>query len=248
MKYAPISGRVWPRIRVRPMIKVLNLTKIYDDLAALDNVTLNIKKGEKVSVFGHNGAGKTTFLRILAGLIHPTAGMVLVAGLKNNQPRVMRKIGFAGNETYFYEAMTIMENLSYYGAMYDMSKQLIKERSDYLLDLMNLADKINQPVKSLSKGMKQKLVFVRSVFHNPEILLLDEPFSGLDFESTETLKLFLGKQIDKTIIMATHDAENSIEEGTRVIIFKEGRVADDYISSGKIEDFKRVYKEKVSYG
>lgn len=248
MKYAPISGKAWLWIRVRPMIEALNLTKKYNNLVALDNVTINIKKGEKVSVFGHNGAGKTTLLRILAGLIHPTAGAVLMGGLKNNQPRAMRKIGFAGNETYFYEAMTIRENLDYYGAMYDMSKQLIKERSDYLLDLMNLADKINQPIKSLSKGMKQKLVFVRAVFHNPEILLLDEPFSGLDFASAETLKVFLGKQIDKTIIMATHDAENNIEEGTRVIIFKEGRVADDHISSGKLEDFKRVYKEIACHG
>lgn len=228
------------------MILLENVRKEFDSGFSIAILNLSIKAGEKISIFGPNGAGKTTFLKILAGLITPSSGSLKILQSKSdNRVEVLRSLGFVSQSGHFYETLTVKENLEFYGKMYGLRKEQLVKRIDTLLTKFGLDTTLDLKIFQLSKGMKQRLRIIKALLHEPELLLLDEPYSGLDLQSAEHLASTLDSMQEKTIICATHDFDTGVREGQRVIIFNRGSVLFDGQWTDSITDFKVFYREKV---
>lgn len=190
------------------MLQINNLYKSFGKFNAVDNLTLHIKKGEIFGFVGHNGAGKTTTMKITAGLLAPSAGSVYIDGINalSERNKVKRKIGYMPDFFGVYDNLKAIEYMEFYAAMYGIRGEEATKTCLNLMELVNLADKRDAYVDSLSRGMKQRLCLARSLVHDPELLLLDEPASGLDprarFEMKEILKN-LGS-MGKTVIISSH--------------------------------------------
>jgi len=210
-------------------VEVDHLTKSFGPHTALAGVTLSIGAGEFVTLVGPNGAGKTTLLRILATLIRPTSGTVRIAGLNPAQagPEVRRRIGFLSHRTLLYDDLTAEQNLRFYARLYGLSDA--SARIDELLERVGLADRRHDRVRTFSRGMQQRLAVARAVLHRPSILLLDEPYTGLDPQATDALSALLGELAGEgcTILLTTHDLERGLAVGNRIVVLSRGRVAYD---------------------
>ncbi|MGB9776206.1 MAG: heme ABC exporter ATP-binding protein CcmA [Anaerolineae bacterium] len=214
-------------------VEMANLSKSFGPHIALAGVTLSIGEGEFVTLVGPNGAGKTTLLRILATLLRPTAGTVRIAGLDPAQagPEVRRRIGFLSHRTLLYEDLTAEQNLRFYARMYGLPDALA--RIDELLERVGLADRRHDRVRTFSRGMQQRLAVARAVLHRPSVLLLDEPYTGLDPQATEALSALLGELAGEgcTILLTTHDLERGLAAGNRIVVLSRGRVVYDALAS-----------------
>jgi ABC-2 type transport system ATP-binding protein len=158
------------------------LTKQFGDFCAVDKITFDVYKGEIFGFLGANGAGKTTAMRILCGLSFPSSGEAMVAGfsVKNQQESIKKNIGYMSQKFSLYENLTIVENIEFFGGVYGLSRQEIKERSDKLIQDLGLQKEAKKLVAGLPLGWKQKLAFSVSIFHRPKIVFLDEPTGGVD--------------------------------------------------------------------
>ncbi|MDD6071925.1 MAG: ABC transporter ATP-binding protein [Clostridiales bacterium] len=218
------------------MLRIENLTKKYGTFLALDHLNLHIEKGELFGFVGPNGAGKTTTMRIVCGLLKATSGEAYVDGVNaiTNPEDIKRKVGYVPDFFGVYDNLKVMEYMEFYGSMYGMDKESVDEISKGLLELVNLADKEDVFVDTLSRGMKQRLCVARALIHNPDLLVLDEPNSGLDprarFEMKEVLKNL--SSMGKTIIISSHILPELSEMCTSIGIMEHGRL----IVSGKVED------------
>lgn len=221
------------------MLKIENLTKKYGKFLALDNLNLHIEKGEIFGFVGPNGAGKTTTMRIVCGLLSATGGSVYVDGINaiTNPEDIKRKVGYVPDFFGVYDNLQVMEYMEFYGSMYGMKKDEIDEISEGLLELVNLSDKKHEFVDTLSRGMKQRLCVARALIHNPDLLVLDEPNSGLDprarFEMKEVLKN-LGA-MGKTIIISSHILPELSEMCSSIGIMERGKL----IASGKVDEIMK---------
>lgn len=222
------------------MLTIQNLTKTYGKYLAVNNLNLHINKGEIFGFVGPNGAGKTTTMRIVCGLLKPTRGNVLVDGIDalKNSSDVKRKIGYVPDFFGVYHNLKVMEYMEFYGSMYGMSYSDIEEISEGLLELVNLSDKKDAFVDKLSRGMQQRLCVARSLIHNPDLLILDEPNSGLDprarFEMKEVLKN-LGS-MGKTIIISSHILPELSELCTSIGVMERGRL----ITAGSVDEIMKA--------
>lgn len=218
------------------MLRIENLTKKYGKFLALDHLNLHIEKGELFGFVGPNGAGKTTTMRIVCGLLKATSGEVYVDDVNaiTNPDDIKRKVGYVPDFFGVYDNLKVMEYMEFYGSMYGMDKDTVDEISKGLLELVNLSDKQDVFVDTLSRGMKQRLCVARALIHNPDLLVLDEPNSGLDprarFEMKEVLKNL--SSMGKTIIISSHILPELSEMCTSIGIMERGRL----IVSGKVED------------
>lgn len=218
------------------MLEISNLTKRYGKFLALDGLNLHIDKGEIFGFVGPNGAGKTTTMRIICGLLKASAGTVLVDGVDalKRPDDIKRKVGYVPDFFGVYDNLKVMEYMEFYGSMYGMDKEDVDEISVGLLELVNLSDKQDTFVDTLSRGMKQRLCVARALIHNPELLILDEPNSGLDprarFEMKEVLKN-LGS-MGKTILISSHILPELSEMCTSIGIMERGKL----IVSGRVEE------------
>lgn len=218
------------------MLRIENLTKQYGKFLALDHLNLHIEKGELYGFVGPNGAGKTTTMRIVCGLLKATSGDVYVDGVNaiTNPEDIKRKVGYVPDFFGVYDNLKVMEYMEFYGSMYGMDKDTVDRISKGLLELVNLADKEDVFVDTLSRGMKQRLCVARALIHNPDLLVLDEPNSGLDprarFEMKEVLKNL--SSMGKTIIISSHILPELSEMCTSIGIMERGRL----IVSGRVED------------
>lgn len=218
------------------MLRIENLTKKYGKFLALDHLNLHIEKGELFGFVGPNGAGKTTTMRIVCGLLKATSGEVYVDDVNaiTNPDDIKRKVGYVPDFFGVYDNLKVMEYMEFYGSMYGMDKDTVDEISMGLLELVNLSDKEDVFVDTLSRGMKQRLCVARALIHNPDLLVLDEPNSGLDprarFEMKEVLKNL--SSMGKTIIISSHILPELSEMCTSIGIMERGRL----IVSGKVED------------
>lgn len=218
------------------MLRIENLTKQYGKFLALDHLNLHIEKGELYGFVGPNGAGKTTTMRIVCGLLKATSGDVYVDGVNaiTNPEDIKRKVGYVPDFFGVYDNLKVMEYMEFYGSMYGMDKDTVDGISKGLLELVNLADKEDVFVDTLSRGMKQRLCVARALIHNPDLLVLDEPNSGLDprarFEMKEVLKNL--SSMGKTIIISSHILPELSEMCTSIGIMERGRL----IVSGRVED------------
>ncbi len=210
------------------MITAENLTKVYGQRTALDNVSFEVPEGEIFGFVGPNGAGKTTTLRILAALLEPTAGRASIGGADvTKQPQqVHSSIGYMPDFFGVYDQLTVGEYLDFYAACYRLPKQRrVKIVSD-LLDLVGLSERRDQQVDALSRGLKQRLCLARALVHDPVVLLLDEPASGLDprarVEMREILKEL--RRMGKTIVISSHILPELTELCTMIGIIDHGRM------------------------
>ncbi len=218
-------------------IKALGLTKKFGDFTAVDNVNLEVKRGEIFGFLGPNGAGKTTTIRMLTGVLKPTSGKVEILGLdmKDHETEIKRRIGVVPDEPKIYEHLKGYEFLDFIIAIYRMNKQELKHRIEELCNAFGV-DYLSKFVGEMSHGMKQKLMLISVLMRKPEVLFLDEPTVGLDARSAKILKELLRKYADEgtTIFMTTHILEIAEKMCDRVAIINNGQIiVESYIAELK---------------
>ncbi len=211
------------------MIETRALKKSFGPHTGLAGVTLSVEDGELVTLVGPNGAGKTTLLRILATLSQPSSGSVEIAGhdLSLEGTDARRHIGFLSHQTLLYDDLTAAQNLRFYGRMYDLDPET--PRIERLLELVGLGLRRGDLVRTFSRGMKQRLAVARALLHRPDLLLLDEPFAGLDPQGVETLRSLVSELVGEgcTILLATHHLGRALSLGQRVLVLHRGQLAYD---------------------
>ncbi len=221
------------------MVEIENLYKHYGKFVALDHLDLSIEKGELFGFVGPNGAGKTTTMRIISGLLKADGGQVQIAGvdaLKDSQS-LKRKIGYMPDFFGVYDNLKAIEYMEFYASIYGIVGKKAKDMCMELMDLVNLSDKAEFYVDSLSRGMKQRLCLARSLVHNPELLILDEPASGLDPRARFEMKGILRNLHDmgKTIVISSHILSELAEMCTTIGIIDKGNM----LTKGSVEDIMR---------
>jgi ABC-2 type transport system ATP-binding protein len=213
---------------VNPSIEIRDLVRRYGDVEAVRGLTLDIPGGEIFGLLGPNGAGKSTTLRVLATLIRPTAGSVRVAGhdVVAESDEVRRRIGYVPEGADLYDALTGAEFLELLADLHRLDRAVASTRSGALLQAFALAGDIDRPVGDYSKGMKQKLLIVAALQHDPDVLLLDEPLDGLDVAAQETLKELLHKhaRAGRVVVYSSHILEVVERLCDRVGIIDRGRL------------------------
>ena len=226
------------------IIEAKGLVKKFGFRTVLRKVDLSLKKGDFLALFGHNGAGKTTLIRILCSLMRPTSGEVRVAGFDplHEREALCKTIGVISHQSFLYKNLSAFENLQFYGRMYDVPD--LKNRIDSLLEQVGLMEYQDDPVQTFSRGMQQRLSVARAIIHDPLILFLDEPYTGLDQHGAEDLRKLLVnfKNHDKTILMTSHDIERGLELCNQSAILKSGRlVFKEEMTTLLKDDFKQIY-------
>jgi len=209
------------------MIKLKGVTKLYRHLAAVRDLNLEVEDGEIVGIIGHNGAGKSTTLKMIVGLISPTSGQVEVMGrdMARESTYVKRFIGYLPEESPLYENMTVTEYLMFFSELYELPKRKARERIELLLDSLRLPEQ-DKLTGELSKGMKRKVTIARTLLHDPSLLILDEPNAGLDPLTSFFLINYLKSLKDqgKTILLSAHNLFHIEYICDRVAILKNGRL------------------------
>lgn len=228
------------------MLKINNLCKNYGKFKAVDNLSLHIPKGEIFGFVGPNGAGKTTTMKIVSGLLNATSGEVYVGGINafKNSKELKRKIGYMPDFFGVYDDLKVMEYLEFYASIYKIKGQERTKICNDLLQLVDLSDKREAYVDSLSRGMKQRLCLARSLVHNPDLLVLDEPASGMDPRARVEMKEILRtlKGMGKTIIVSSHILPELAELCTSIGIIEGGKI----VISGTVEEImNKVYNTKT---
>jgi len=226
------------------VIKGQGLTKSFGNRLALNGIDLDVEQGESIAIFGPNGAGKTTLIKVLATILKPSSGSLLVDGLnlKDNAEEIRRRIGMVTHQTYLYGNLTADENLEFYCRMYDVPVR--KERIAEVVNMVGITPHLRDRVDTLSRGVRQRLAIARSLLHNPSILLLDEPETGLDVEAATVLWDWLQAERKRTIIHTTHNLERGFEQCDRLLILARGKIT--YQGSKKdleMTDLRQAYRQ-----
>jgi len=207
------------------MIELINVSKQYNDTTVVKRLNLKIEAGEMVGIIGHNGAGKSTTMKMIAGLVEPTSGSARVMGLDMFKAgaRVKQRMGYLPEESPLYEAMTAQQYLLFFSELYHMPRKQALQRIDQLLTSLGLEQK-NQLTGEFSKGMKRKTAIARALLHNPDLLILDEPNSGLDPLTSFFIINYLRtlKREGKTILLSAHNLFHVESICDRVAIIKNG--------------------------
>lgn len=218
------------------MIEVKNITKKYGYNVAVSNISFILKRGEIVGYLGPNGAGKSTTVKMLVGLLKPSNGKIIYNGREINEDIIKYKeiIGYVPEESEIYPHLSGYEYLQLVGRLRGMDDKIIEKKSEPFIELFKLYNSMHFSISSYSKGMRQKILIIASLLHNPDILILDEPLSGLDVGSVMVFKALLKKlaKVGKIVLFSSHILE--VVEGLcdRVIIIHKGKVlADDSVSN-----------------
>ena len=224
------------------MLSIRNIVKQYANHRALDNVSIEIEKGSIFGLLGPNGAGKTSLIRIINQITGPDSGEVFLNGEKLN-PSHISKIGYLPEERGLYKKMEIGEQMLYLAQLKGLSKQDAVKRIKYWFEKMEIESWWNKKVEDLSKGMQQKVQFVATVVHDPELIILDEPFSGFDPVNAQVITDEILELNNKgaTIIFSTHRME-SVEQlcDSIALIHKSRKILD-----GKVKDIKNLYRSST---
>ncbi len=235
------------------MISVHKLYKRFGPKTVLRELEFEAAEGEFVAVLGPNGAGKTTFLRILASLSRPSLGEVRIAGysLPHQAAAVRRRLGVVAHLPLLYGDLTAEENLRFYGRMYAVEQ--LDDRIDAVLDLVGLASRRGDLVRTFSRGMQQRLAIGRAVIHDPQVLLLDEPYTGLDQDASQMLDGVLRQvtgmaRSSRTVVMTSHDLLRAADLAGRFDVLSHGAIRaskrmEDLGGAGGVVEF---YREVVS--
>jgi ABC-2 type transport system ATP-binding protein len=207
-------------------IEVRNLTKRYDGLLAVDSISFEVRQGELFGFLGPNGAGKTTTVRILTGVIKADSGTALVMGSRAGSLKAKQVAGVVPEMANAYNDLSGWKNLMLMAELYSIASSEAKERSESLLRALGLLERKDNPVKTYSKGMKQRLILGMALISDPQILFLDEPTSGLDVQSARLIKGLIQSLNDegKTVFLTTHDMDEANQLCDRVAIINKGKI------------------------
>ena len=200
------------------MLLAEGLRHAFGAVRALDDVSFTLQSGQTLAVFGPNGAGKTTLLKVLAGLIRPRAGRAQIEGGR-------RAVGWIGHQPQLYAHLTVRENLRFWGSLYDVAGAELAAREGDLLARLGLNEHAGRPVRALSRGLIQRVAIARALIHDPRVLLLDEPFTGLDRTAAEDFRRLLAEQgaAGRVTVLVTHNVEEGTELATDVAFMRAGR-------------------------
>jgi ABC-2 type transport system ATP-binding protein len=227
------------------MIKLINLTKKYGKLIAVNGINLDVAQGEVFGFLGPNGAGKTTTIKMMVGLLQPTSGSALISGFDVQTDPINAKFitGFIPDRPFLYEKLTAAEFMHFVAQLYEMQDS--NKRITELLDLFGLPDWKDELVENFSHGMKQRLVMASALLHYPKVLVVDEPMVGLDPRGARLVKDIFKDLASKgvTIFMSTHTLEIVEQMCTRVAIINKG----DIIAEGSVEDLGRMARMENSH-
>ena len=230
------------------VIEAENLRKTFAWTPVLQSISCRMRAGEIVSIFGPNGAGKTTLLRVLATLLQPSAGILRLFGQAPTDAIVRRRLGFLGHDSFLYPDLTPVENLSFYGRAYRLANTAA--RIETVLEQVGLQQWRDTPVRVFSRGMEQRLSLARTLLHEPDLLLLDEPYSGLDARGIDTLQSVLAtvKDAGKTVVLTTHDFALGLDAASRALILHRGRIT--WESTGQlppVHEFSTIYQQYTQH-
>lgn len=223
------------------MLKVENITKYYGDFLAVDNLSFTVKPGEIFGLLGVNGSGKTTTFRMIMGLLEPSSGSISLDGKKIDYD-VTDEIGFLTEERSLLTKLTVLEQCEFYGTLKGMSKEKINERLEYLLDKFGISEYKNKKIKELSKGNQQKIQFITAIINQPKLLILDEPFSGLDPFNVELFKHEIVEMAKEgsMIIFSSHRMEHVELFCKKIVVIMHGKS----VLEGYLKDIKEQYRKK----
>jgi heme exporter protein A len=208
---------------VEAAIELDSLERRFGERVALSGVSVSVPAGATLAVLGGNGAGKTTLLRVLAGLLRPHGGTARVMGatLPAERWRLPAQVGYLGHEPLLYRELSGRENLRYHADLHGISDA----RLDSLLAELGIADRADEPVRDLSKGLVQRLAIARAVLHDPPLLLLDEPRANLDPSAAELAEPLIGRSSGRTRVLVSHDVQGALEESDVALGLRDGRPA-----------------------
>jgi heme exporter protein A len=230
-------------------IEVRDLVKTFDGRPALKGVNLDIPAGESVVIFGPNGAGKTTLIKILSTIMNPTSGTIRINGLdaKKQPQRVRAGIGVVGHNILLYGNLTAYENLDFYRRLYGLKPERIAE----VAEIVGMRHRLQDRVSTLSRGMQQRFSIARALLHNPSVMLLDEPETGLDQQAMAFLwSVFRGPEVSpRTLVFTTHSLELGLKAADRVLILSRGKIVHqsprESLDPGILRD---IYGQKTGAG
>lgn len=225
-------------------IEVTNLTKRFDHFLAVDSINFRVRRGEIFGFLGPNGAGKSTTIRMLCGILKPTEGSGFVAGfhISKEQEKIKKRIGYMSQKFSLYDDLTVRENIEFYGGIYGIKRQKLKERESYILEMAGLEGKEKEIVANLSTGWKQRLALGCAIVHNPEVLFLDEPTSGVDPISRRNFWDLIYQIADSgsTILVTTHYMDEA-EHCDRLSLIYKGKL----IAIGTPDELKVSYPDSL---
>lgn len=220
------------------MLAINHLTKKYDEVKAVDDLCLHINPGEIYGFIGHNGAGKTTTIKSVAGILDFNEGEILIDGIsvKDNPMECKKRIAYIPDNPDVYEFMTGMQYLNFIADVFEVSSEDRKERITKLAETFELTSDLSQPITTYSHGMKQKLAIISAWIHTPKLIIMDEPFVGLDPKASHALKQMMREVCDNggAIFFSTHVLEVAEKLCDKVAIIKKGKL----IKSGTMEEVK----------
>ena len=231
------------------MVEAKGIVKSFGRREVLKGVDLVVREGEFVIVMGPNGAGKTTLLRIIATIVRPDKGQLKVCGfpIPDKAPEARAKIGFLTHSPLLYDELTARENLLFYASL--LSVRSPEKRIAELLQLVGLEDRAEERVRTFSRGMLQRLAIARAILHSPPLLLLDEPFTGLDQKAAEVLTALLKRlpQEGHAVIMTTHQLDETLTLAHRILVLNMGKfVAEIPREELRLDAFRKQYVELTS--
>jgi ABC-2 type transport system ATP-binding protein len=221
------------------MIQTENLSKKFNDFLAVDGVNLEVNSGEVLALLGPNGAGKTTTMRMLTSVLRPSSGWARVAGFDvvNQSQGVRASVGILTEQHGLYGRMSAVEYLDFFGQVYRMPPDIRRKRTNELLEQYGLASDAKRKIGEYSKGMRQKLALARALYHNPPVLLMDEPTSAMDPESARLVRDAIHglRSANRAIIICTHNLAEAEELAGKIAIIHQGKI----IIAGKVEELKK---------
>lgn len=220
------------------MIEIVDFTKVYSDLVAVDNITLDVRAGELFCVLGPNGAGKTTTIKTLVGLLRPTQGVLRVGGydIQTHPVEAKRIMGYIPDHPYLYEKLSGRDMFRFVADLFGVDWEVAQERMEYYFDLFKLQRAKDTLVENYSHGMRQKLCFSLALMHRPDVIIVDEPMVGLDPESARVVKNLMRQECERgaCVFLSTHTLPLVEEIADRLAIYKRGKV----IFQGSVEELR----------
>ena len=222
-------------------IRIQGATKSYGAVPVLHRLDLEVGWGERLVLFGVNGSGKTTLVKMLATLARPNSGRIEIAGLdvRRHGAQARRSVGVVTHQTLLYDDLTAYENLRFYGRMFRVAD--LEQRISRVAGLTGIAHRLQARTRTLSHGMQKRLSLARALLHNPPILIMDEPETGLDQEALEMLEGVVQNEA-KTVLMTTHNLDRGLNLASRVAILAKGRIAYEAPREGlDASEFRRIF-------
>ena len=229
-------------------LEAKGLVRRFSRLRAVDGITFDLKAGELLTIFGPNGAGKTTLLNILAGVMCPDEGQVLLDGnvVVGSERQWRKEFGLVTHQTMLYDRLTAVENLSFYSKLFSLEDS--ERRIRDALEGLKIKEVADQPVGSLSRGFQQRIALARALLHDPKILLLDEPYIGLDLYASRLLRDLISqlKDGERTVVLVTHNFGQGLELADRIAIQVSGQFIFTGPSDGvELTEFEEFYCRKI---